>query len=106
MKRIDAITRGKGLISEVLNRRSARVMRQLDQAIDAAKDAAQDHRDAAELIINSFGEAADGSQTDMLCKKFNRYIDEMSDVEVAENTAKILTELKKKLNEDVKVESE
>ncbi len=106
MKRIDAITRGKGIISEVLNRRSARVMRQLDQAIDAAKDAAQDHRDAADAVMNSLGESAEGSQTDALMRKFNKYIDEMGEVEAAENTAKILTELKKKLQEEVKVENE
>ena len=104
MKRIDAITRCKGVLTEMLNRKSSRVMRQVDQAIDAARDNAQAAREKADEIMDSFGCVAESSQTAQLCGKLNQYKDAIIDAKDWDEVADIFEELKKKLQEDVEVE--
>lgn len=106
MKRIDAITRCKGILSEVLNRKSARILRQVDQAIDMAKDSAEEAREAADEIMNSLGESAESSQTsDLLCK-LNAYKDKIAEAKGWDEVVTIFEDLKIKLYEDVQVEEE
>lgn len=106
MKRIDAITRCKGILAEVLNRKSARITRQVDQAIDMAKDKAQESEETADEIINSFGKYSDSSQTKELQGKINEYIDKQKEALDWEQAAKILEALKVKLQQDVEVVEE
>lgn len=103
MRRIDAISRCKGILAEVLNRKSARIMRQVDQAIDMAKDKAQECAESADEIMNSFGKYSDSSQTTVLQGRVNDYIDKVKEASDWEETAKILERLKDKLSEDVEV---
>ena len=106
MKRIDFISRCKGVLADVLNRKSARIMRQIDQAIDSAKDKAQDCADSAEEIMNSFGKYADAEQTNALQGRINMYIDKMKEGKEWEETATFLAAAKVKLQEEVEVEEE
>ena len=103
MKRIDAISRCKGIIAEVLNRKSARIMRQIDQAIDMAKDKAQECAESADEIMNSFGKYSESSQISALQGRINDYIDKVKEGKDWEETATILEGLTAKLQEDVEV---
>lgn len=104
MKRIDAITRSKGILSEVLCRKGSRILRQIDQAIDMAKDSAQDEYETADEIMNSFGKYAEASQTDILASKLNNYKDHILEAEEWSRVADIFAALKGKLQEEVEVE--
>lgn len=102
MKRVNFITKNGGVMTEVFDRKAKRIVRQVEQAIDSAKDHASDCRERAEEIMNSLGEVAGSDQTAQLQDRLNGYIEAMDCAENAINTAKILEGLLKKLNEDVK----
>lgn len=106
VKRIDAITRCKGAIADVLNRKSARINRQVEQAIDMAKDKSQDALEAADEVMNSFGEAAGSQQTSALSERINKYKDKVAEAREWAEVAAILEELKGRLQEEVEVEEE
>lgn len=102
MKRVNFITKNGGVMTEVFDRKAKRIVRQVEQAIDSAKDHASDCKERAEEVMNSLGEVAGSDQTAQLQDKLNDYVEAMSDAENATNTAKILGDLLKRLNEDVK----
>ena len=101
MKRVNAITRCKGVIAEALDRKANRILRQVNQAIDAAKDKVSDLTEKKEELISSLGSVAGADQTSSLQDKLNKYIDLCSETESYEDAVKYLEELKDKLNEEV-----
>lgn len=106
MKRINAITRAKGIMASVLDRKAKRLERQVSQAIDAAKDKADELRETADEIINQMGKKTEAGQTAELQLLINTYIGTLNDAEAYDNAVKYLTELKNKLQEDVEVVDE
>lgn len=103
MKRVNAITRCKGILAETLDRKASRILRQVNQAIDAAKDKAADLEEKAEEIINSLGTVAGADDTFALQAKINKYLDTCSEVEGYQEAVKRLEALKEKLNAEVEV---
>lgn len=81
-------------------------MRQVDQAIDMAKDKALECAESAEEVMNSFGKYSESSQTNALQGKINDYIDRMKEAEDWKTATAILEGLKTKLQEDVEVVEE
>lgn len=106
MKRINAITRGKGILASVLDRRAKRLDRQVCQAIDAAKDKADELREKAEELINKMGKKTDAEQTHDLQDLLNSYVNTLNEAELYDKAVEHLTELKEKLQEDVEVINE
>lgn len=103
MKRVNAITRCKGLLAETLDRKANRILRQVNQAIDAAKDKAADLEEKAEEVINSLGSVAGSDQTSALQDKLNKYLDVCNEAEQYKKVVARLEGLKEKLNADVEV---
>ena len=66
MKRVNAITRCKGIIAEKLDRKAARILRQVNQALDAAEDELANLSEKEEDLINSLGSVAGSEQTSEL----------------------------------------
>lgn len=106
MKRINAITRAKGIMASMLDRKAKRLERQVSQAIDAAKDKADELRETADEIINQMGKKTEANQTAELQLLINTYIGTLNDAEAYDNAVKYLIELKNKLQEDVEVVDE
>lgn len=107
MKLVHAITRGKASsITELLDRKAKRIMRSVDQAIAYAEDKIYECKEAADEIINTFGEAAGGDDTDALQAKFNAYTDKIAESEEWERQAERFKLLKEKLNSEVEIEEE
>lgn len=103
MKRINAITRSKGIIASVLDRKAKRLERQVCQAIDAAKDKADELRESAEEIINRMGKKTDAEQTHDLQLLLNTYVSTRTSAAAYDDAVKYLTELKEKLQEEVDI---
>ena len=107
MKKVNAIAKGKAsCITDLLNRKANRIMRGVEQAIDFAADQIEDCKDAAEKVINSLGEVAESGMTSTLQSRINAYCDKMAQAEEWEAQLTRLKDLKKKLEEDVKIEEE
>ena len=107
MKLVYAITRGKASsITELLDRKAKRVLRSVDQAIAYAEDKIDECKEAADEIINTFGEVAGGDDTDALQGKFNEYTDKIAESEEWAKQVERLKTLKEKLNSEVELEEE
>lgn len=107
MKRVNAISKGKSsFISDLIDRKAKRIMRQVEQAIDYAADKVEELKDIAEAILNSFGDYAEASQTSSLQSRINAYTDKVAEVEEWEAQLERLKALKAKLEEEVKIDEE
>lgn len=107
MKRVNAITKGKAsCLTELLDRKAKRIMRAVEQSIDCASDKVDACNDAAEEIINSFGEAAGAEDTSKLQDKINAYIDKVAESERWAKNIERLKALKDKLNAEVEITEE
>lgn len=107
MKRVEAIAKGKSsCITDLLNRKAKRIMRGVEQAIDYAADKVEEYKDSIESAINAFAGASESGMSDKLQSYINRYTDLVAAKEGWEAQYKRLTELKAKLEEDVKVDDE
>ena len=103
MKRVNAITRCKGVINELLDRKANRILRQVHQAIDAAKDKVSDLEEKKEAIIAKLGGVAGAEQTGALQGKLNEYIDVCNEIEDYKRSIKHLEDLRDNLNEEVEI---
>lgn len=104
MKRVNAIVKAVGKITEIFTRRAERILRGVDSAIACAKDNADEAREAAFDLMNSLGEVSSKEDTASLQERLSNYINKMEEAERWDKAAKYLEELKVKLNEDVEVE--
>lgn len=103
-KRIKAITRNLGVLSEVLDRKAERIKRGVEQAQADALDNAAAAREEALEIINGFGDVAGAKDTDNLKDALNNYIAKMQEAEDWDAVAKRFDHLKEVLEEEVDVE--
>ena len=103
MKRINVIVKGKGILESVLNRKAKRLERCVSQAVDSFRDEADEHREAAEDIINRMGSCATPERTEELNGLINEYCDYLTSAEAYDKRAVICEGLLKKLNEEVEV---
>lgn len=107
MKRVNAITKGKAsCITDLIDRKAKRIMRAVEQAIDYASDKIDSCNDAAEEIINSFGNYAGAEDTTALQGQINVYLDKVAEAERWTKNVERLKALKAKLNAEVKIEEE
>lgn len=106
MKFIDFIIKGKGVITEMLNRKSARIMRGIDQAIACAQDNADEAREKAESILESLGDASGSGDTDKLCDKINSYADAVELAAKWEERTRSYQKMKEALEKEVDVVEE
>jgi hypothetical protein len=107
MKRIDAVIKGKATqMTDTLTRKAARILRNVDQAIDWAEDQLEMQNERAEALINSLGTVADGSCTRECSDRINSYIDTVKMADEWKKSIAILNNLKEKLNAEVEVEEE
>lgn len=98
MKKINAIVKG---INDASERKANRIIRQVEQAIDMAKDSAQDAKDHAEEIMSSLGQYGEASQTASLADRLNDYKDSVITAKRWGEVAEVFTDLKSKLLEDI-----
>lgn len=106
MKRISYIVNPKGTRTDVIARKEARILRQIDQAIASVEDQASEAHESIESLIDSLGEAGASSDTTKLQEKLNKYC-ELCDKEDSANRYIIyLNDLKEALNQEVEVEIE
>lgn len=102
MKRIDAIAKGKSnQMSSSIERKGARIMRNVEQAIACAEDKVDFLIDKAESLIDSLGDVAEADQTSSCQNAINRYIDTVKELNDWKETKEILGVLKEKLDEEV-----
>lgn len=104
MKRVNAIVKAVGKITEIFTRRAERILRGVDSAIACAKDNADEAREAAFDLMNSLGEVSSKEDTANLQERLSNYINKMEEAERWDKAAQHLEELKVKLNENVEVE--
>lgn len=105
MKRVNAITKGKAsCITDIIDRKAKRIMRAVEQAIDYASDKIDSCNDAAEEIINSFGNYAGAEDTTALQGQINVYLDKVAEAERWTKNVDRLKTLKEILNTEVKIE--
>lgn len=107
MKRVNAITKGKAsCITDLIDRKAKRIMRAVEQAIDCASDKVDSCKDAAEEIINGFGEVSGADDTRALQSQINLYLDKVAEAESWADNVKRLKALKEKLNSEVELSEE
>ncbi len=107
MKRVNAITKGKAsCITDLIDRKAKRIMRAVEQGIDYSSDMADACKDAAEEIINSFGDVAGPDHTEELQSKINDYLCKVAEAEKWAENIDRLKVLKEKLNEEVEISEE
>lgn len=104
MKRVNAIVKVAGKITEIFTRKTERILRGVDAAIACAKDNADEAREAAYDCMNSLGEFSSKEDSEKLQNKLNEYASKMEEADRWEVYAKYYEQLKEKLNEDVEVE--
>lgn len=105
MKKIDANVRGAVQSSEeALARKSARIARNVENAIAFAEDKVDSFKETAEKHLANLGDVADGGQTSACSSVINSYISAVKEMKAWEDTINILKGLKKALNEEVEVE--
>lgn len=104
-KRINAITRSLGVLTEVLDRKASRINRGVEQAQADALDNAATCREEAMEIVNSLGEVAGAKDTAALQERLNSYTAKMQEAEDWDAVAKRFEHLKSILEEEVEVES-
>lgn len=100
MLKIKAIIKG---IAEAASaeRKENRIMRQVDQAIDMAKDRAESFQEKADELLNQLPECSGADQTEELNKLLNTYKDNIISKRRWEECAEIFIGLKKTLNTEV-----
>ena len=104
MKRIDAIAKGKSnQMSSSIERKGARIMRNVEQAVACAEDKLDYLSDKAESLIDSLGGVAEADQTSSCQNTINRYIDTIKEYNDWKETLEILHELRSKLDEEVEL---
>lgn len=104
VKRINAITRSLGVISEVLDRKAARIKRGVEQAQADALDNEANCREEALEIVNGLGEVAGAKDTAELQESINNYLQKVQEADDWAAVAKKLEGLKAVLEEEVEVE--
>lgn len=104
MKRVNAIVKAVGKISEIFVRKAERILRGVQSAIDCAKDNAAEAREAAYDLMNSLGDASSKDDSGKLQNILNEYAAKMEEADRWDNYARYFEELKEKLNEDIPVE--
>lgn len=107
MKRIDCIIKGKASkITDILSRKSKRIMRGVETAIDYAADKVEEYNDLQEKAIDQLGCAAESGMSDALQSRINCYLDMARNKEEWQNQLSRLKDLKAKLEEDVELAEE
>lgn len=107
LKRIDAIIKGKAsFLSGILNRKAARIMRNVESAIAYAEDKIDEITAKGDDILNSLAEVAECDMTQSCSNVINKYVDTVKYQEEWKRTLDILNNLKEKLNETVEVQEE
>ena len=104
MKRVNAIVKAVGKISEIFTRKADRILRRVDTAIACAKDNADETREAAYDLMNSLGDASSKEDSGKLQDILNNYIAKMEEAERWDGVVRHLEKLKQDLNEEVSVE--
>jgi len=106
MKRISYIVNPKGTRSDVVARKEARILRQVDQAIACIEDQASEAHENIENLIDSLGEAGSSADTAKLQEKLNKYCELCDKEETAIRYISYLKHLSKTLDQEVEVEIE
>ena len=101
MKRIDAIIKCKGVVSEVFNRKAKRIRRAVEQIADAADDKAVEYEEKADELLNRLGDYAGSEQTAGLQDILNKWNCSIQDAKSCRESAKNFRALLKKLDEEV-----
>lgn len=104
MKRVNAIVKKQGKLTELFTRKATRIVRAVESAIDYAKDQVDICKETAEDIMNSFGEVAENTDREELQNRLNAYAAKMDEAATWERYAKYFEDLRNKLNEEVEVE--
>lgn len=107
MKRIEAIAKGKSSqMSSSIERKAARILRNVEQSIAFAEDKVDELNDRIESIIDSLGEVAEADQTPNCQRAINNYIDTVKQYRDWKETTEILNGLKAALDKEVKLVEE
>lgn len=104
MKRVNFIVRGKGVLTNMLDRNIARINRAVKSAIGSVNDDIDELDTKIEDAINDLGK--DPKDSDAVNQTIDHYIALYSDRKVAHEALEALEALKAKLDEDVEVEEE
>lgn len=104
MKKIDAITRCKGVIVDVLTRRAKRLERNVRQYLDNTKDAADETREKANNLILKMGSCSGTEDTSSLRRLLDDYGNLRREADRLDAHAKYIEELLEELNKEVEVE--
>ena len=104
MKRVNAIVKAVGKISEIFARKADRILRGVETAIACAKDNADEARESAFDLMNSLGDASSKEDSVKLQSILNNYAAKMEEAERWDSYVRYFEQLKEKLNEDVPVE--
>ena len=104
MKRIDAIIKGKAsCLTDLLGRKSARILRNVESAIAQAEDEIEALNEKADKVMSDLSKVAEASQTSGCATVLNQYVDFMKAAQAWQETLDILKGLKERLNEEVEV---
>ena len=105
MKRVDAIAKGKAkCLTDIFKRKSNRILRSVQQAIDFAEDKISETADKAEEILESFGSYAESTQTSCLQSRINAYCDAVAEADEWQKQLVRLQDLEKMLKEEVELD--
>ena len=107
MKRVDAIAMGKAQkTTESIERKSKRIMRGVEQAIDYARDKIEVLEDRLDSFVNSLGDVASAEDTTGLQNKINNYAVVLHELEEWEAQLNRLIQLRETLLVEVDVKEE
>lgn len=104
MKRVNAIVKAVGKITEVFTRKADRILRGVEAAIACAKDNADEARESAYDIMNSMGDASSKEDSVKLQDLLSNYAAKMEEAERWDKYVTYFEDLKVKLNEEISVE--
>lgn len=104
MKRVNAIVKAVGKISEIFTRKADRILRGVETAIACAKDNADEAREAAYDLMNSLGDASSKEDSNKLQEILNNYAAKMEEAERWDGYVRYFEKLKADLNADVPME--
>ena len=102
--RLNALIKCVGVITEVFTRKANRVLRAVDQAIDCAKDSADEARCKAAEELKKLGDATSYSDSGKLKEILCNYGKNIEEAERWDRYAGYYEKLKEQLNEEVEVE--
>lgn len=107
MKKIDVILKDKcSLISGLFQRKSARILRNVEQAIAFAEDKVDAFKEKKEEVLKSLAGVADADHTSECSDVINSYIDTVREIRQWQEAVEILNDLKAELLEEVELEPE